>query len=231
MRNEQSCPQAPSEARDKAHAQARRQRACGVQGQSPQRSMRQSLIRRKPTRCRFNEKQHIEVKYQIKVISEYKICTAFLALSAMQIRKERSDFAEVGLAQITVGANSVRPCSEFAINSKLQGLAPSTARSKELSRAHVENIMWITQMRLQTKCWRVGTSGAPSPTSVIGQFFVLSYNGCNRGLVSSTGERCSPLQICCRNFVALYDFYSVFKLQTRCRKCFSVRSEPLIVFT
>jgi len=30
MRNEQSCPQAPSEARDKAHAQARRQRACGV---------------------------------------------------------------------------------------------------------------------------------------------------------------------------------------------------------
>ena len=26
-------------------------------------------------------------------------------------------------------------------------------------------------------------------------------------------------------------FYSVFKLQTRCRKCFSVRSEPLIVFT
>ena len=71
----------------------------------------------------------------------------------------------------------------------------------ELSRAHVENIMWITQMRLQTKCRRGGTSGAPSPTSVIGQFFVLSYNGCNRGLVSSTGERCSPLQICCRNFV------------------------------
>ena len=32
-------------------------------------------------------------------------------------------------------------------------------------------------------------------------FFVLSYNGCNRGLVSSTGELCSPLQICCRNFV------------------------------
>ena len=26
-------------------------------------------------------------------------------------------------------------------------------------------------------------------------FFVLSYTGCNRGLVSSTGERCSPLQI------------------------------------
>ena len=38
----------------------------------------------------------------------------------------------------------------------------------ELSRAHVENIMWITQMRLQTKCRRGGTSGAPSPTSVIG---------------------------------------------------------------
>ena len=64
-----------------------------------------------------------------------------------------------------------------------------------------------------------------------GQVFSVAKPCCNCGLVPSTGERCSPLQICCRNFVALYDFYSVFKLQTRCRKCFSVRSEPLIVFT
>ena len=35
MRNEQSCPQAPSEARDNAHGQARRWRACRVKGQSP----------------------------------------------------------------------------------------------------------------------------------------------------------------------------------------------------
>ena len=130
MRNEQSCPQAPSEARDKAHAQARRQRACGVQGQSPQRSMRQSLIRRKPTRCRLQYQKHIEVKYQIKVISEYKICTAFLSHSKTYIRKERSDFAEVGLAQITVGANSVRPCSEFVIISELQGSGAISALQK-----------------------------------------------------------------------------------------------------
>ena len=120
MRNEQSCPQAPSEARDKAHAQARRQRACGYRAK-PCRSMRQSLIRRKPTRCRLQYQKHIKVKYQIKVISEYKICTAFLALSAMQIRKERSDFAAVGLAQISVGATLCRPCSEFIVNSELQG--------------------------------------------------------------------------------------------------------------
>ena len=44
--------------------------------------------------------------------------------------------------------------------------------------------------------------------------FVLSYNGCNRGLVSSTGERCSPLQICCRNFVRY--IYSIFKLRSGC---------------
>ena len=80
----------------------------------------------------------------MKVISEYKICTAFLALSAMQIRKERSDFAVEGLAQIFVGAG--------ALDSPLEGVR------FELSRAHVENIMWITQMRLQTKCRRVGTS-------------------------------------------------------------------------
>ena len=43
-------------------------------------------------------------------------------------------------------------------------------------------------------------------------FFVLSCNGCNRGLVSSTGERCSPLQICCRNFVRY--IYSIFKLHS-----------------
>ena len=59
-----------------------------------------------------------------------------------------------------------------------------------------------------------GLSRAPAPTSVIGQFFVLSYNGCNRGLVSSTGERCSPLQICCRNFVRY--IYSIFKLRSGC---------------
>ena len=44
--------------------------------------------------------------------------------------------------------------------------------------------------------------------------FVLSYNGCNRGLVSSTGERCSPLQTCCRNFVRY--IYSIFKLRSGC---------------
>lgn len=37
----------------------------------------------------------------------------------------------------------------------------------ELSRAYVENIMWITQMRLQTKCRRVGMSRAPSPTNAL----------------------------------------------------------------
>ena len=45
-------------------------------------------------------------------------------------------------------------------------------------------------------------------------FFVLSCNGCNRGLVSSTEERCSPLQICCRNFVRY--IYSIFKLRSGC---------------
>ena len=58
------------------------------------------------------------------------------------------------LSRIFVGAG--------ALDSPLEG-----ARF-ELSRAHVENIMWITQMRLQTKCRRGGTSGAPAPTSVIG---------------------------------------------------------------
>ena len=48
-------------------------------------------------------------------------------------------------------------------------------------------------------------------------FFVLSCNGCNRGLVSSTGERCSPLQICCRNFMSVSEFfYSIFKLRSGC---------------
>ena len=56
-----------------------------------------------------------------------------------------------------------------------------------------------------------GLSRAPAPTSVIVLFFVLSYTGCNRGLVSSTGERCSPLQICCRNFVrSIYIQFSSF---------------------
>ena len=49
---------------------------------------------------------------------------------------------------------------------------------------------------------------------------------------NETGEQCSPLQIYCRGGGVFQSFfYSIFKLQTRCRKCFSVRSEPLIVFT
>ncbi len=52
---------------------------------------------------------------------------------------------------------------------------------------------------------------------MIGYFFLLSYNGCNRGLVSSTGERCSPLQICCRNFMSVSEFfYLIFKLRSGC---------------
>ena len=42
--------------------------------------------------------------------------------------------------------------------------------------------------------------------------FVLSYNGCNCGLVSSTGERCSPLQVCSRKIVGLAVF--LFNLVT-----------------
>ena len=53
---------------------------------------------------------------------------------------------------------SIKIVGAGALDSPLEG-----ARF-ELSRAHVENIMWITQMRLQTKCRRGGTSGAPSPT-------------------------------------------------------------------
>ena len=192
MRNQHSRPKLPPQHRAKRAkgpgtrpwSGSRGETHCGYRAK-PCRSLRQSLIRRKPTRCRFNEKQHIEVRYQMKVISEYKICTAFLSLSAMQIRKERSDFAVVGLAQIFVGGNSVRPCSEFVIISELQG---------------------------DKGCRGVGTSGAPSPTSVIGQFFVLSYNGCNRGLVSSTGERCSPLQVCSRKIVGLVVFLFNFQV-------------------
>ena len=68
-----------------------------------------------------------------------------------------------------------------------------------------------------------------SPTGAVGKFFSVAKPCCNCGLVPSTGERCSPLQIYCRGFIRI--LYSIFKLQTRCRKCFSVRSEPLIVFT
>ena len=112
MRNEQSCPQAPSEARDKAHAQARRQRACGVQGQSPQRSLRQSLIRRQPTRCRYNEKKHTKVVFLIKSNNGAKICTAYPQL------QRKSAKSKAILRRDEVGV-------------ELQGTAPSTSRFGE----------------------------------------------------------------------------------------------------
>ena len=61
----------------------------------------------------------------------------------------------------------------------------------ELSRAHVENIMWITQMRLQTKCRRGGTSDfckaeiAPLPYRFVkkcGQYSIFKLrSGCDIG--------------------------------------------------
>ena len=56
--------------------------------------------------------------------------------------------------------------------------------------------------------------------------FVLSYNGCNRGLVSSTGERCSPLQICCRNFVRY--IYIQF---SSCVRGVTLGIMPLVAYT
>ena len=66
-----------SGARGKTQAQARRKRACRVKGQSPLRSLRQSLIRRKPTRCRFNEKKAHESPILNKGDIGAKICTVF----------------------------------------------------------------------------------------------------------------------------------------------------------
>ncbi|MBS4926102.1 MAG: hypothetical protein KHZ92_09145 [Ruminococcus bicirculans] len=52
-------------------------------------------------------------------IEETKSAPLYYPPAQRKVRKERSDFAAVGLAQITVGANSVRPCLEFAIISEL----------------------------------------------------------------------------------------------------------------
>ena len=51
------------------------------------------------------------------------------------------------------------------------------------------------------------------PLQVRWQDFSVAESCCYRGLVPSTGERCSPLQICCHKFV--FDlFYSIFKLRS-----------------
>ena len=48
---------------------------------------------------------------------------------------------------------------------------------------------------------------------IVGASFSVAKPYCNCGLVPSTGERCSPLQICCRVFSL---FYSIFKLRSGC---------------
>jgi hypothetical protein len=59
--------------------------------------------------------------------------------------------------------------------------------------------------------------------------FVLSYNGCNRGLVSSTGERCSPLQICCRNFMSVSEFFYI--QFSSCVRGVTLGIMPLVAYT
>ena len=87
---------------------------CRVQGQSPQRSLRQSLNRRKPTkRCR-KEKEETQTKTNHKAVSECKTLHRFFyILIQSNPRKERSDFA----AQQS--------------SAELQGTAPSTSRFGE----------------------------------------------------------------------------------------------------
>ena len=118
---DQSCAPAPSRAKDKTQAQARRQRACGFLGQSPERSLRQSLNRRKPTRCRLNYKKQKKVVLYYKVILEQKSAPFTLSLIKCNPAKSVAILRQQNLSRTTVGANSVRPCSGFAVNSELQG--------------------------------------------------------------------------------------------------------------
>ena len=62
--------------------------ACGFLGQSPERSLRQSLNRRKPTRCRLNYKKQKKVVLYYKVISEQK--SAPLTLSLIKCNPAKS---------------------------------------------------------------------------------------------------------------------------------------------
>ena len=76
MRNQHSRPKLPPQHRAKRAkgpgtrpwSGPRGETPCGYRAK-PCRSLRQSLIRRKPTRCRLQYQKHIEVRYQIKVIS------------------------------------------------------------------------------------------------------------------------------------------------------------------
>ena len=65
----------------------------GVWGQSPKRSMRQSLIRRKPIkRCRQKKKKY-KFSSSTKQTSKHKPAPLYYPPAQSKIRKERSDFA------------------------------------------------------------------------------------------------------------------------------------------
>ena len=81
---------------------------CGYRAK-PCRSMRQSLIRRKPTkRCRQKKKKY-KFSSSTKQTSKHKPAPLYYLLIQSKIRKERSDFAAVECGGKSVGANSVRP--------------------------------------------------------------------------------------------------------------------------
>ena len=119
--------------------------------------MRQSLNRRKPTRCRLNYKKQKKVLLYYKVISEQKSAPLTLSLIKCNPAKSVAILRQKNLSRticrgeqrspvfricckfrivgenfllpnlvVTVGlflrrANSVRPCSGFAVNSELSG--------------------------------------------------------------------------------------------------------------
>ena len=59
----------------------------------------------------------------------------------------------------------------------------------ELSRAHVENIMWITQMRLQTKCRRGGDVGCMQRRNCAAPLQEINYNNISKPNAQSVHAR------------------------------------------
>ena len=113
----------------------------------------------------------------------------------------------------------------------------------ELSRAHVENIMWITQMRLQTKCRRGGTSGAPSPTwllccrKIVGLVvFFIQFSSCVRGvtlgimpLVAYTQNTAMHTHALTQVLYSLFQNLSSYSLSRRACTCPQVSKRFLLI--
>ena len=145
--------------------------------------MRQSLNRRKPTRCRLNYKKQKKVVLYYKVISEQKSAPLTLSLIKCNPAKSVAILRQKNLSRIICRGEQRSPVLRICCKFRIVG-----------ENFLLPNLIVAVGLLLRRANTVRPCSGFAVNSELSGEFFAAEPC-CYRRFVSSTGERCSPLHI------------------------------------